>query len=55
LTRLELGGLSRHAVGHYVWLAHHAQAAGDGPAVLRYAPVAGERAAERGSPRAPLS
>ena len=32
-------------------LAHHAEAAGDGPAVLRYAPAAGERAAALGSPR----
>jgi DNA-binding CsgD family transcriptional regulator/tetratricopeptide (TPR) repeat protein len=32
-------------------LAHHAEAAGDGPAVLRYAPAAGERAADLGSPR----
>jgi predicted ATPase len=32
-------------------LAHHAEAAGDGPAVLRYAPAAGERAAAVGSPR----
>ena len=32
-------------------LAHHAEAAGDGPAVLRHAPAAGERAAELGSPR----
>jgi DNA-binding CsgD family transcriptional regulator/tetratricopeptide (TPR) repeat protein len=32
-------------------LAHHAEAAGDGPAVLRYAPAAGDRAAALGSPR----
>ena len=32
-------------------LAHHAEAAGDGPAVLRYAPAAGEEAAGLGSPR----
>ncbi len=32
-------------------LAHHAEAAGNGPAVLRYAPAAGERAAALGSPR----
>jgi DNA-binding CsgD family transcriptional regulator/tetratricopeptide (TPR) repeat protein len=32
-------------------LAHHAEAAGDGPAVLRYAPMAGEQAAGLGSPR----
>ena len=34
-----------------VRLAHHAEAAGDGPAVLRHAPAAGEGAAARGSPR----
>jgi DNA-binding CsgD family transcriptional regulator/tetratricopeptide (TPR) repeat protein len=32
-------------------LAHHAEAAGDGPAVLRFAPAAGEEAAGLGSPR----
>jgi DNA-binding CsgD family transcriptional regulator/tetratricopeptide (TPR) repeat protein/type II secretory pathway predicted ATPase ExeA len=32
-------------------LAHHAEAAGDGGAVLRYAPAAGERAAALGSHR----
>ena len=32
-------------------LAHHAEAAADGPAVLRYAPAAGEQAAALGSPR----
>ncbi len=32
-------------------LAHHAEAAGDGPAVLRFAPAAGEEAAALGSPR----
>jgi DNA-binding CsgD family transcriptional regulator len=32
-------------------LAHHAEAAGDGEAVLRYAPAAGERAAALGSHR----
>jgi DNA-binding CsgD family transcriptional regulator/tetratricopeptide (TPR) repeat protein len=32
-------------------LAHHAEAASDGPAVLRYAPAAGEQAAALGSPR----
>lgn len=32
-------------------LAHHADAAGDGDAVLRYAPAAGERAAEVGAHR----
>ena len=34
-------------------LAHHAEAAGDGPAVLRYAPAAAERAAAVGAPRRP--
>lgn len=34
-----------------VRLAHHAEAAGDGPAVLRYAAAAGEQAAALGSPR----
>jgi tetratricopeptide (TPR) repeat protein len=32
-------------------LAHHAEAAGDVAAVLRYAPIAGERAAALGAPR----
>jgi class 3 adenylate cyclase/tetratricopeptide (TPR) repeat protein len=32
-------------------LAHHAEAAGDGPAVLRYAPAAAERAAALGAHR----
>jgi DNA-binding CsgD family transcriptional regulator/tetratricopeptide (TPR) repeat protein len=32
-------------------LAHHAEAAGDGPAVLRYAPAAGEQAFSRGAYR----
>jgi DNA-binding CsgD family transcriptional regulator len=45
LSRPELGApdLAR--------LAHHAEAAGDGPAVLRYAPAAGEHAASLGAPR----
>ncbi len=53
LHRRALGALADPALGapDYVRLAHHAEAAGDGPAVLRYAPAAGERAAERGSPR----
>jgi DNA-binding CsgD family transcriptional regulator len=53
LHRRALAALSDPALGgpDYVRLAHHAEAAGDGPAVLRYAPAAGERAAERGSPR----
>ncbi len=53
LHRRALGTLTNSAIGppDHVRLAHHAEAAGDGPAVLRYAPAAGERAAERGSPR----
>ncbi len=53
LHRRALAALADPALGapDYVRLAHHAEAAGDGPAVLRYAPAAGERAAERGSPR----
>jgi DNA-binding CsgD family transcriptional regulator len=53
LHRRALRALADPALGapDYVRLAHHAEAAGDGPAVLRYAPAAGERAAERGSPR----
>ena len=53
LHRRALAALAEPSLGapDYVRLAHHAEAAGDGPAVLRYAPAAGERAAERGSPR----
>jgi DNA-binding CsgD family transcriptional regulator len=53
LHRRALAALADPALGapDYVRLAHHAEAAGDGPAVLRYARAAGERAAERGSPR----
>lgn len=53
LHRRTLAALADPALGarDYARLAHHAEAAGDGPAVLRYAPAAGERAAERGSPR----
>src|SRR6202035_5079501 len=53
LHRRALAALADPALGapDYVRLAHHAEAAGNGPAVLRYAPAAGERAAERGSPR----
>jgi DNA-binding CsgD family transcriptional regulator len=53
LHRRALAALGDPALGapDYVRLAHHAEAAGDGPAVLRYAPAAGERAAESGSPR----
>ena len=53
LHRRALAALSDPTLGapDYVRLAHHAEAAGDGPAMLRYAPAAGERAAERGSPR----
>jgi DNA-binding CsgD family transcriptional regulator len=53
LHRRAVAALANPVLGapDYVRLAHHAEAAGDGPAVLRYAPAAGERAAERGSPR----
>ena len=53
LHRRALAALADPSLGapDYVRLAHHAEAAGDRPAVLRYAPAAGERAAERGSPR----
>ncbi len=53
LHRRALAALANPALGapDVVRLAHHAEAAGDGPAVLRFAPAAGERAAERGSPR----
>ena len=53
LHRRALAALADPTLGapDYVRLAHHAEAAGDGPAVLRYAPAAGERAADRGSPR----
>jgi DNA-binding CsgD family transcriptional regulator len=53
LHRRALSALADPSLGasDYVRLAHHAEAAGDGAAVLRYAPAAGERAAERGSPR----
>ena len=53
LHRRALAALADPSLGapDYVRLAHHAEAAGDGPAVLRYAPAAGERAAARGSPR----
>lgn len=53
LHRRALAALADPALGDpdYVRLAHHAEAAGDRSAVLRYAPAAGERAAERGSPR----
>jgi DNA-binding NarL/FixJ family response regulator len=53
LHRRALAVLSRHDVGgvDLARLAHHAEAAGDGQAVLRYAPAAGEHAASLGSPR----
>ena len=53
LHRRALAALADLTLGtpDYVRLAHHAEAAGDGPAMLRYAPAAGERAADRGSPR----
>ncbi len=53
LHRRALAALSLHDIGgvDLARLAHHAEAAGDGPAVLRYAPAAGEQAASLGSPR----
>lgn len=53
LHRRALAALADPELGapDYARLAHHAEAAGDGPAVLHYAPAAGERAAERGAPR----
>ena len=53
LHRRALGALADSELGapDYVRLAHHAEAAGDGPAVLRYVPAAGERAAEARSRR----
>ena len=53
LHRRALEALSRPELGapDLARLAHHAEAAGDGPAVLRYAPAAGEHAASLGSPR----
>ena len=53
LNRRALAALDnpRLATPDLARLAHHAEAAGDGPAVLRYAPAAGERAAALGSPR----
>ena len=53
LHRRALAALADPGLGapDLVRLAHHAEAAGDGPAVLRYAPAAGEQAAALGSPR----
>ena len=53
LHRRALTALADPALGapDLARLAHHAEAAGDGPAVLRYAPAAGEQAAVLGSPR----
>src|SRR6202012_3385690 len=53
LHRRALAALSRPELGEpdLARLAHHAEAAGDGPAVLRFAPAAGEHAASLGSPR----
>lgn len=53
LNRRAIEVLSRPELGapDLARLAHHAEAAGDGPAVLRYAPAAGEHAASLGSPR----
>jgi ATP/maltotriose-dependent transcriptional regulator MalT len=53
LHRRALAALSAPELGgpDLARLAHHAEAAGDGPAVLRYAPAAGEHAASLGAPR----
>lgn len=53
LHRRALAALSKNDIGgvDLARLAHHAEAAGDGPAVLCYAPAAGEHAASLGSPR----
>jgi DNA-binding CsgD family transcriptional regulator/tetratricopeptide (TPR) repeat protein len=53
LHRHALAALSRPELGapDLARLAHHADAAGDGPSVLRYAPAAGEHAASLGAPR----
>jgi DNA-binding CsgD family transcriptional regulator/tetratricopeptide (TPR) repeat protein len=53
LHRRALAALSRPELGapDLARLAHHAEAAGEGPAVLRYAPAAGEHAASLGAPR----
>ena len=53
LHRLALAALAAPPVGSpdLARLAHHAEAAGDAGAVMRYAPAAGERAAELGAHR----
>ena len=51
LHRTALAALEELDPGDVELLAHHAEAAGDGEAVLRYAPVAAERAAVRGAHR----
>ena len=53
LHRSAMAALSRPELGapDLARLAHHAEAAGDAPAVLRYAPAAGEHAASLGAPR----
>jgi DNA-binding CsgD family transcriptional regulator len=53
LHRQALSALATRATGEpdVVRLAHHAEAAGDGAAVLRYAPEAGARAASVGAHR----
>jgi DNA-binding CsgD family transcriptional regulator len=53
LHRRVLEALGRPELGapDLARLAHHAEAAGDGPAVLRHAPAAGEHAASLGAPR----
>ena len=51
LHRRALTALAAAANPDLARLAHHAEAAGDAEAVLRYAPAAGERAAKLGSHR----
>ncbi len=51
LHRAVLSALDGSAAADPIRLAHHAEAAGDAEAVLRYAPAAGERAARAGAHR----
>jgi DNA-binding CsgD family transcriptional regulator len=51
LNRAALDALTRQAAPDLARLAHHAEAAGDGEAVLRFAPVAAERATAAGARR----
>jgi DNA-binding CsgD family transcriptional regulator len=51
LHRLALAALAAAPAPDYARLVHHAEAAGDEDAVLRYAPTAGDRAAALGAHR----